>query len=82
MAARIRDDVDEAFVMQDKATNRARRLATAKKYPGRNTLFEYACSLESNLSKVAKEIRVWWIHSAWNSCVDRYLDVPIVNGNH
>ena len=25
MVARIRDDIDEAFVMQDKATNRARR---------------------------------------------------------
>ena len=58
MVARIRDDIDEAFVMQDKATNRARRLATAKELPGRNTLFEYACSPESNLCQFAKEIGV------------------------
>ena len=44
MVARIRDDIDEAFVMQDKSTNRARRLATAKELPGRNTLFEYVRS--------------------------------------
>ena len=53
MVARIRDDIDEALVMQDKAANRARRLATAKELPGRNTLFEYACSPESNLSQFA-----------------------------
>ena len=58
MVARIRDDIDEAFAMQDKATNRARRLATAKELPGRNTLFEYACSPESSLSQFAKEIGV------------------------
>ena len=46
------------LVRQAKATNRARRFATAKELPGRNTLFEYACSLESNLSKVAEEIGV------------------------
>ena len=58
MVARIRDDIDEVFVVQDKATNRARRLATAKELPGRNTLFEYACSPESNKSQFAKEIGV------------------------
>ena len=54
MVARIRDDIDEAFVMQDKATNRARRLATAKELPGCNAVFEYACSPESNLGQFAK----------------------------
>ena len=38
--------------------HRTRRLATAKELPGRNTLFEYACSPESNLSQFAKEIGV------------------------
>ena len=77
--------------MQDKATNRARRLATAKQLPGRNTLFEYACSPESNLNQVAKEIgfNSIWRHRlvgstacgavAWTGVRaqrSRHLDVP------
>ena len=56
MIARIRDDIDEAFIMQDRAMNRARWLATVAEHPGHNTLFEYACSPESNLSDAAKAI--------------------------
>ena len=58
MNARVRDDIDEAFVTQDKSIIRARRLAIAKELPDRNTLIEYACSPESNLSQFAKEIGV------------------------
>ena len=58
MLARIRDDIDESFVMQDKSTNKIRRLAIAKELPGRNTLFEYACSPDSNLSQFVKEIGI------------------------
>ena len=58
MIARIRDDIDEAFIMQDRAINRARRLATVAEHPGHNTLFEYACNPESSLSDAAKAIGV------------------------
>ena len=58
MIARIGDDIDEAFIMQDRALNRARRLATVEEHPGHNTLFEYACSPDSNLSNAAKAVGV------------------------
>ena len=58
MIARIRDDIDEAFIMQDRAMNCARRLATVAEHPGHNTLFEYVYNPESNLSGAAKAIGV------------------------
>ena len=58
MIARVRDDIDEAFILQDRVLNRARRLATVSEHPGHNTLIEYACSPESILCKAAKAIGV------------------------
>ena len=75
MIARIRDDIDEAFIMQDKAINRARRLASATELPGQDTLFEYACSHDSNLSDAAKGIGV-------NSIRLSFDTVDLLNKQH
>ena len=45
--------IDEEFAEKDRATNRSRRIKGVQP-----VLFEYACSPNSNLSKVAQEVGV------------------------